>query len=318
MGDPRTTVPRWPWAWALAASLGCASAADIDQNQPFEIGDSSPTTGGMSSVGDDFPGTKGDNPEDDGNSLDGDSGDDGVPLPPPDLGPCDDDADCMLAADFCWQSQGQCIGGTCEHGPEPAGVLCDDGDPCTSDDVCDGAGGCGGTVLSCSFDHATGGSCNGGVCEGMACDAGFGNCDGGWENGCETPLNTNSNCGGCGDTCTVGAHATASCSTGVCEAMCDSPWEDCDENPSNGCEIPVGVPNQCDATGLNAVTGCWTAHCGSSGDAEAVNFGDWYCYECTTCMSPSTGQCQWCSHDTGTWYPADTCACGGFENLTCG
>ena len=99
MGDPRTTVPRWPWAWALAASLGCASAADIDQNQPFEIGDSSPTTGGMSSVGDDFPGTKGDNPEDDGNSLDGDSGDDGVPLPPPDLGPCDDDADIDDAID---------------------------------------------------------------------------------------------------------------------------------------------------------------------------------------------------------------------------
>ncbi len=52
--------------------------------------------------------------------------------------------------------------------------------------------------------------------------AGFGNCDGNAGNGCETPLNTVSNCGGCGTTCPGGPGAAPTC-TGtppVCGLIC--------------------------------------------------------------------------------------------------
>ncbi len=50
----------------------------------------------------------------------------------------------------------------------PSGITCDDGDPCTTDDRCDGAGGCVGTSTlgqSCATNAACGpGTCIGGVC----------------------------------------------------------------------------------------------------------------------------------------------------------
>jgi hypothetical protein len=136
--------------------------------------------------------------------------------------------------------------------------------------------------------------------------------------GCETPLDTVTDCGACGEPCVAGAHASADCSEGSCHRDCQSPWENCDGDWTNGCEIPTGEPNRCDIDGLNDVDGCWTAYCGSSSDDYAVNFGDWYCFECTTCHVPSAGRCQWCSHVDGRWYPDDECACGTWEDLVCG
>jgi hypothetical protein len=40
--------------------------------------------------------------------------------------------------------------------------------------------------------------------------------------------------------------------------------------------------------------------------------------ECSTCHVPSGGQCQWCDHATGHWYPAEACVCGNWEDLACG
>ena len=73
----------------------------------------------------------------------------------------------------------------------------------------------------------------------------------------------------------------------------------------------------CDINGLNP-GGCWTPHCGQSDAAEAVNFGTWFCFECSTCHVPSGGSCQWCDHATGNWFPPGSCACGGFEDNVCG
>ena len=84
--------------------------------------------------------------------------------------------------------------------------------------------------------------------------------------------------------------------------------EDCDDDASNGCEIPTGVPNVCDADGLNA-NGCWTAHCGSSMHVDARNFGTWYCFECTNCTEMGSGIVAWCSHSSGLWFPAEEGSC---------
>lgn len=242
--------------------------------------------------------------------------DDGADGEPPDLGACQGDGDCLSPPGTCW-GNGQCVDGMCQLEPLFAGEPCDDGDPCSDPDLCDGSGNCLGDSIPCTAPNASGGMCIDGACEGLACNPGFGNCNDEWEDGCEIGLTTADHCGACDSPCGAGAHATADCSTGTCDQACDAPWVDCDGDIANGCEIPEGVANQCDANGLNA-NGCWTPWCGQSNAATAVNFGAWYCMECSTCHVPSGGQCQWCDHGTGQWYPSDGCVCGNWEDLVCG
>ena len=125
--------------------------------------------------------------------------------------------------------------------------------------------------------------------------------------------------GGCEDTCVAGEHATATCDeSGECIRECEPPYENCDGDWSNGCEIPVGVPGVCDAAGINLESGCWTAWCGASDAPEATNFGTFYCSDCSTCREDG-GQCQWCNHDTGQWYPAEACTCDPeYHDVACG
>lgn len=236
---------------------------------------------------------------------------------PPDLGTCQSDEDCMLGPGFCLQTQGQCVEGMCQHGPAAPGQSCDDADPCTEADACDGAGICFGVALDCSAPNAVGGECVAGMCTEPECAEGWGDCNGDMSDGCEVALGTEANCGGCGDVCTAGAHADGSCVAGACSFECQAPWDNCDGDWANGCEIPVGMPHQCDINGLNPGNGCWTAYCGNSG-AAAVNFDSFHCMDCATCRSPAAGSCQWCDHDGGTFFPADSCACGTFEDLSCG
>jgi hypothetical protein len=109
----------------------------------------------------------------------------------------------------------------------------------------------------------------------------------------------------CESICVVGTHATAAMcdEAGTCIVTCEAPWENCDGDPSNGCEVPVGVAHQCDKEGLDPVEGCWTAYCGASEAPAAVNFGTFYCIDCITCQEPVENQCRWCEHATGYWYP---------------
>jgi hypothetical protein len=235
----------------------------------------------------------------------------------PDLGTCEHDSECSISDQLCFEPQGVCVAGVCEFAPKPAGAPCNDGDACTEDDVCDGLGECMGNEIECSAPNASGGSCANGACGDLTCNTGWGNCNGDWSDGCETPLDTAQNCGGCGEPCTAGQNATADCSSGTCQRSCVAPWENCDDDWSNGCEIPTGVANQCDANGLNTATGCWTAYCGSSNANNAVNFGTWYCSGCSNCHVPSAGMCHWCSPSAGVWYPPDSCVCGSYEDLAC-
>ncbi|HET6582478.1 MAG TPA: hypothetical protein VFG69_03500 [Nannocystaceae bacterium] len=124
----------------------------------------------------------------------------------------------------------------------------------------------------------------------------------------------------CAATCVAGEHSTAMCDdAGMCVRACEAPYDNCDGDWSNGCEVPVGVPHVCDASGLVAEGGCWSAYCGESDAAAARNFGTYHCVDCSTCETPSGGMCHWCNHDTGNWYPAEACSCGAeYENAVCG
>ena len=122
----------------------------------------------------------------------------------------------------------------------------------------------------------------------------------------------------CESYCIAGPHSTAMCDeAGECIVTCEPPWENCDGDVATGCEVPVGVAHQCDQDGLDPVEGCWTAYCGESESATA-NFGTYYCMDCVTCEEPTAGNCHWCDHDTGHWFPVAACACGGDLGVVCG
>ena len=123
-------------------------------------------------------------------------------------------------------------------------------------------------------------------------------------------------CEGAPKTCEA-EHATGNCQDDGCKFSCVAPYEDCDGDWGNGCEVPVGLANQCDVNGLNPDGGCWTAYCGSSDSAKATNFGSFYCSDCSTCNTPAANMWQWCNHGTGNWYPAESGNCGANEDLVC-
>jgi hypothetical protein len=213
----------------------------------------------------------------------------------------------------CHQNPGTCAGGKCSYPPLAAGTPCTPKDRCVTGASCDGKGTCVGTKINCARPHTSGGTCVGGSCQGFRCDAGWGNCNTGWSDGCETPLNSSSNCGRCGNRCGGAANATPACSGGTCVLQCRPPWRDCDGRYSNGCEIPVGVANRCNKDGLTNASGppigCGTAHCGSSSTSYAQNFGSWTCTFCSHCHLFSGGYA-WCLFGSGRKgnFSTDRCA----------
>jgi hypothetical protein len=106
--------------------------------------------------------------------------------------------------------------------------------------VC-GSNGCLGSCGSCG----TGQTCNLGICVD--------------ENTCtDTCLSLNYQCGtvcgiDCG-TCT-NTHGTTSCSTGICQPVCDTNYRSCDGNAANGCETQLGTTTDCGSCGDTCNTG---------------------------------------------------------------
>jgi hypothetical protein len=145
---------------------------------------------------------------------------------------CTADADCATGY-RC--KNGQCL--------KDNGQACVANNECFSGACCSGIcrdttsdlGHCGACGSVCDLANASE-RCVNGTCTLVACDAGWGNCDGNTPNGCETPLNTNSNCGACGSVCAP-ANATGTCSTGTClVASCLNGFANCDGSHTNGCE----------------------------------------------------------------------------------
>jgi hypothetical protein len=78
-------------------------------------------------------------------------------------------------------------------------------------------------------------------CSPLVCDQGKADCDGDAANGCETTTATDvMNCGACGYYCGLPS-AIAACEAGQCAVDgCEGMRADCNGNPVDGCEAPVG------------------------------------------------------------------------------
>jgi hypothetical protein len=248
----------------------------------------------------------------------GQSGADAGLSPKPDLSPspCTKQQDCNTPPGPCYRDKGECDPQTalCTYDPLPAGAPCVPDDPCVElqGATCDGLGSCVGNAISCDVPNAVGGTCVAGGCQGYQCITDWGNCNGDWGDGCEVDLTqSTSHCGTCNNACPAAANATEICSGGQCGISCTPPYEDCNQDPLDGCEIPVGQANSCSRVGLTTFTtaggstpGCGTPYCGTGGSGDE-SFGTWYCTFCNHCQVFDDGGA-WCIALTGT-FSSDRC-----------
>ena len=138
---------------------------------------------------------------------------------------------------------------------------------------------CGDHVCSSSIGEACDtcpvdcGSCPG-------CAAGTADCNHNPADGCETNLNTPSNCGGCGIVCQQvgGTNACVPSGNGyVCKPTCDATHADCNMKPNDGCEVDLSGPGNCGACGHACMNANGTTVCTTQGSG-------WFCNP--SCTSP--------------------------------
>lgn len=111
------------------------------------------------------------------------------------------------------------------------------------------------------------------VCEDCApseCATGFADCDGVADNGCETPIDTLSDCGACGVVCAPANVATANCENRICGYdVCVGDFQECDGVADNGCESDRrSDADNCGECG----TGCMTGEACVDGQCEVPIF----------------------------------------------
>lgn len=128
----------------------------------------------------------------------------------------------------------------------------------------------------CGNACATGSSCTMGVC---ACPAGQLACGMGAAARCINVASDATNCGACGNSCVGRPNTmTGTCDSGACILVCNPGTANCDNDPTNGCEVILNANNQncgscgndCDSTGTTCQNQGGFGVCGCSGANNAV------------------------------------------------
>jgi len=229
------------------------------------------------------------------------------------VNPNTDMNNCNACGNVCG-TRSQCIGAACQC--DSPFENCDDSfssngceiDPRSDLDNC---GGCG---VLCRRTRATA-QCSGFSCSIQRCDAGFDNCDGVDNNGCETPLNTLSDCGSCGSSCSR-SNASATCSTGSCRIQsCNSGWGNCDGDDNNGCEQRLTTLTHCGGCGVSCSRTNATATCATESCRIASCNGNWGNCDgtdsngCETDLRITHDHCSACSNNCGSNSTCMSSAC---------
>ena len=168
-------------------------------------------------------------------------------------------------------------------------------------------------------------ACFNGACSASACVLGYRDCNADLVDGCEIHLDTDTgHCGSCGEQCSF-QHAGAQCATGNClMATCDAGFEDCDGDPSNGCEANIdNDPNRCGnctmvCPDMGATAVCIMGQCDVSGcipptaDCDGVVSDD-----CETNTDTSLAHCGFCNNPCVFNNGVPACNAGSCELDSC-
>ncbi len=149
-------------------------------------------------------------------------------------------------------STATCVNGLCNYACLPGFLDCDNNadNGCESDGTTS-ASHCGSCENACPAGANASPQCANSTC-GLTCDPGWTDCVPGTD-GCETATDTDAaHCGDCTTVCpAAGAHAKSVCGSGSCGLLCESGYSDCNNDPSDGCEINTGSdPNHCGTCGM--------------------------------------------------------------------
>jgi hypothetical protein len=116
---------------------------------------------------------------------------------------------------------------------------------------------CGTCGAACDTTHSVPSACTAGAtCAYSACTGGWGDCDasGPNTNGCETPLDTATNCNGCGVACDTSHSVGAACGASGCTYQgCQPGWTACNTAAPNTGGCACNTPGCCG-------TGCQVTH----------------------------------------------------------
>ena len=144
-----------------------------------------------------------------------------------------------------------CSSGKCVYTCKPGYKNCDGqwSNGCEVDTT-QNSNNCGACGTCCIAPPNASAKCYLGTCQ-YTCNPGWKNCDGKWQNGCETDTTKDTNnCGGCGVCCVAPPNALTTCSSGQCTYTCKPGCANCDNNWINGCESTPGSDvNNCGTCG---------------------------------------------------------------------
>ena len=183
---------------------------------------------------------------------------------------------------------------------------------------------CGSCGTACSRTNASA-TCGTGSCRINSCNSSWDNCDGNDRNGCEVNVQTISDCGSCGFSCSSN-NGTPACSSSSCSISCNGGWDDCSGGVANGCETRITTTSNCGRCGNSCSNNNGTPACTSGSCAIACSSGWDNCDGdvtdgCETSLNnvATCGNCSTtCSNNNGTpSCPSGSCAIacsGGWGN----
>jgi hypothetical protein len=184
---------------------------------------------------------------------------------------------CGNACDTTNSNVPSCTGGSCHYqschsGYANCNMAAPDTNGCETS-IATSPSNCGACGNVCDTTNSNGVTCSNGSCQHTTCAPGYQDCVSTAPdlNGCDTHVNTTSNCGNCGVACGT-LNGTPGCNGSACTYACNGGYSNCNTAGSNttGCECHT--PGCCPAAGAGST--CQTTH---TNGPSSIGLGQsWY------------------------------------------